>query len=141
MRISDWSSDVCSSDLLKNRPGGLCRPAGFALPGFIYARFHLCRTAGCGYTAARQGRSRERAAQQRGLPMQMIGRLLPRVLACGLLVGFVAGCGGNDIPTYDAAVKATWAQVENQYKRPADLIPNTVAGVNNHAHHEPHKNK
>src|SRR3546814_9158286 len=91
MRISDWSSDVCSSD--------------------------LCRTAGCGYTAARQGRSRERAAQQRGLPMQMIGRLLPRVLACGLLVGFVAGCGVNDIPTYDEAVKATWAQVENQYKR------------------------
>src|SRR3546814_9490338 len=104
MRISDWSSDVCSSD--------------------------LCRTAGCGYTAARQGRSRERAAQQRGLPMQMIGRLLPRVLACGLLVGFVAGCGVNDIPTYDEAVKATWAQVENQYKRRADLIPTLVAVVN-----------
>src|SRR3546814_12159442 len=81
---------------LKNRPGGLCRPAGFALPGFIYARFHLCRTAGCGYTAARQGSSRERAAQQSGLPMQMIGRVLPRVQACGLMVGFEIGgasCG------------------------------------------------
>src|SRR3546814_5617363 len=116
--------------------GGLCLPAGFALPGFIYARFHLCRTAGCGYTAARQGRSRERAAQQRGLPMQMIGRLLPRVLACGLLVGFVAGCGVNDIPTYDEAVKATWAQVEHQYTRRADLIPNLVEVVKGYAAHE-----
>src|SRR3546814_8620037 len=121
MRISDWSSDVCSSDLLKNRPGGLCRPAGFALPGFIYARFHLCRTAGCGYTAARQGRSRERAAQQRGLPMQMIGRMLPRVLACGLLVGFVAGCGDNDITTYDEAVQATREQVEREEEHKSEL--------------------
>src|SRR3546814_6266697 len=46
-----------------------------------------------------------------------------------LLVGFVAGCGVNDIPTYDEAVKATWAQVENQYKRRADLIPNLVEVV------------
>src|SRR3546814_20784187 len=66
----------------------------------------------------------------------MIGRLLPRVLACGLLVGFVAGCGVNDIPTYDEAVKATWAQVENQYKRRADLIPNLVEVVNGYAAHE-----
>src|SRR3546814_14376466 len=68
--------------------------------------------------------------------MQMSGRLLPRVLACGLLVGFVAGCGVNDIPTYDEAVKATWAQVENQYKRRADLIPNLVEVVKGYAAHE-----
>src|SRR3546814_5209805 len=68
--------------------------------------------------------------------MQMIGRLLPRVLACGLLVGFVAGCGVNDIPTYDEAVKATWAQVENQYKRRADLIPNLAEVVKGYAAHE-----
>src|SRR3546814_17628454 len=93
-----------------------CPPlfGSFAFTVVSYARFHLCRTAGCGDTAGRQGRSRKRAAQQRRLPMQMIGRLLPRVLACGLLVGFVAGCGVNHIPTYDEAVKATWAQVEDK---------------------------
>src|SRR3546814_18333052 len=53
-----------------------------------------------------------------------------------LLVGFVAGCGVNDIPTYDEAVKATWAQVENQYKRRADLIPNLVEVVKGYAAHE-----
>ncbi|HIP78924.1 MAG TPA: LemA family protein, partial [Kiloniellaceae bacterium] len=43
--------------------------------------------------------------------MLAIGRLGSRLLFCGLLVSFLAACGVNDIPTYDEAVKANWAQV------------------------------
>ncbi|MGV6472960.1 MULTISPECIES: LemA family protein [Azotobacter] len=49
---------------------------------------------------------------------------------------FLAGCGINDIPTYDEQVKAAWGQVENQYQRRADLIPNLVETVRAYAQHE-----
>ena len=45
-------------------------------------------------------------------------------LAAGL-----AGCGINSIPTADENVKARWADVQNDYQRRADLIPNLVATV------------
>ena len=38
----------------------------------------------------------------------------------------LAGCGINNIPQYDEQVKSAWSQVENQYQRRADLIPNLV---------------
>ncbi len=68
--------------------------------------------------------------------MLTIARLAPRFLFCGLLAGFLSGCGVNDIPTYDEAVKAAWAQVDNQYKRRADLIPNLVEVVKGYAAQE-----
>lgn len=49
---------------------------------------------------------------------------------------FLSGCGINDIPTYDEAVKAAWSQVLNQYKRRADLVPNLVSTVKAYATHE-----
>ena len=48
----------------------------------------------------------------------------------------VAGCGVNTIPTKEEAAKASWAQVENQYQRRADLIPNLVATVQGYAKQE-----
>ncbi len=48
----------------------------------------------------------------------------------------LAGCGVNNIPSLDEQVKATWAQVENQYQRRIDLIPNLVATVKGYASHE-----
>ena len=48
----------------------------------------------------------------------------------------VSGCGVNNIPTYDEAVKAAWSQVQNQYKRRADLIPNLVETVKGYAAQE-----
>lgn len=68
--------------------------------------------------------------------MLTIAQLAPRLLLCGLLAGFLTGCGVNDIPTYDEAVKAAWAQVDNQYKRRADLIPNLVEVVKGYAAQE-----
>jgi len=48
----------------------------------------------------------------------------------------LAGCGINAIPTNDEAVKASWGQVENQYQRRADLVPNLVNTVKGYAEHE-----
>lgn len=41
----------------------------------------------------------------------------------------LAGCGLNSIPTAEETVNAKWADVQNQYQRRADLIPNLVASV------------
>jgi LemA protein len=48
----------------------------------------------------------------------------------------VTGCGINNIPTFDEKVKSAWGQVENQYQRRADLIPNLVNTVKGYAAHE-----
>lgn len=45
----------------------------------------------------------------------------------------LTGCGINTIPTLDEEVKAAWSQVENQYQRRADLIPNLVETVKGYA--------
>ena len=50
-----------------------------------------------------------------------------------LLLG---GCGYNDFQRLDEQVKASWAEVLNQYQRRADLIPNIVATVKGEANFE-----
>ncbi|TLP39134.1 LemA family protein [Arcobacter arenosus] len=42
----------------------------------------------------------------------------------------------NNVPKLDENVKASWSQVQNQYKRRADLIPNLVSTVKAYASHE-----
>jgi LemA protein len=48
----------------------------------------------------------------------------------------VAGCGYNTIPTYEEQAKAKWGDVQNNYQRRADLIPNLVATVQGYAKQE-----
>lgn len=48
----------------------------------------------------------------------------------------LAGCGINTIPTKDERAKAAWAEVQNQYQRRMDLIPNLVATVQGFAAQE-----
>jgi LemA protein len=48
----------------------------------------------------------------------------------------LAGCGVNNIPTYEEQAKAKWADVNNQYQRRADLIPNLVETVKGYARQE-----
>ena len=55
------------------------------------------------------------------------------VVAAGLLL---SGCGINNIPTYDENAKAKWSDVQNQYQRRADLIPNLVETVKGFAAQE-----
>jgi len=47
-----------------------------------------------------------------------------------------AGCGFQSIPQAENAVGAAWAEVENQYQRRADLVPNLVETVKGYAAHE-----
>ncbi len=55
-----------------------------------------------------------------------------------LLLSILAltGCGVRSIPQAQNAVEAEWAEVQNQYKRRADLIPNLVSTVKGYAKHE-----
>src|SRR5215469_7893184 len=48
----------------------------------------------------------------------------------------VSGCGYNTIPTLEEQAKARWADVQNQYQRRADLIPNLVETVKGYATQE-----
>src|SRR6201986_2817622 len=60
-----------------------------------------------------------------------------RSLAAVVVLGFaVAGCGYNTIPTDEEQAKAKWADVQNNYQRRADLIPNLVATVQGYAKQE-----
>lgn len=60
-------------------------------------------------------------------------RAVMAVLALGLLL---SACGVNNIPTYEEQAKAKWADVNNQYQRRADLIPNLVETVKGYARQE-----
>ena len=61
----------------------------------------------------------------------------PSLIAALLALALsVAGCGVNNIPTYENAAKAGWANVLNEYKRRADLIPNLVETVKGFAEQE-----
>ena len=68
-----------------------------------------------------------------------VSRIFPRLRAffVFVLLGVsVSGCGYNTIPTYEEQAKAKWADVQNQYQRRADLIPNLVATVQGYAKQE-----
>jgi LemA protein len=68
-----------------------------------------------------------------------MNRLVRNVARTALIVAIpatLAGCGINTIPTQDEATKAAWAEVQNQYQRRADLVPNLVATVKGYAAQE-----
>jgi LemA protein len=67
-----------------------------------------------------------------------MSRSLKSIFALFMLsaVALLSGCGINNIPTYDEATKAAWGQVENQYQRRADLVPNLVETVKGFAKQE-----
>jgi LemA protein len=60
-----------------------------------------------------------------------------RAVFVAVLLGLtVSACGYNSIPTYEEQAKAKWADVQNNYQRRADLIPNLVATVQGYAKQE-----
>ena len=61
---------------------------------------------------------------------------LRATVAVVLLGLFVSACGYNTIPTLEEQAKAKWADVQNNYQRRADLIPNLVATVQGYAKQE-----
>jgi LemA protein len=59
--------------------------------------------------------------------------ILPLFLIVFTLLG---GCGYNTLQSTDEQIKASWAEVLNQYQRRADLVPNLVNVVKGYAAHE-----
>lgn len=65
----------------------------------------------------------------------MISKPLQLFFALSVLI-LLSGCGINNIPTFDEAVNGRWSEVQNQYKRRADLVPNLVSTVEGFATQE-----
>src|ERR1700689_717358 len=80
--------------------------------------------------AGRGGRQRRRSAMTGS--MSRI-RVALAVVGIGLTL---SACGYNTIPTLEEQAKERWADVQNQYPRRADLIPNLVATVQGYAAQE-----
>src|SRR6202047_5064914 len=68
--------------------------------------------------------------------MQMTRRTAARLVALALGALPLAGCSYNRFVGQEEAIKAQWAQVENQLQRRNDLIPNLVETVKGYASHE-----
>ncbi len=67
--------------------------------------------------------------------MKTSKRVLP--VAAALALGLAAsGCGFQSIPQSENGVSAAWGEVQNQYQRRADLVPNLVETVKGYATHE-----
>lgn len=69
----------------------------------------------------------------------MLGSMLRRLAALAAVVVTavsLAGCGVNNIPTYEQNAKAKWSEVLSQYKRRTDLVPNLVETVKGFAAQE-----
>ncbi|MHB9117532.1 MAG: LemA family protein [Burkholderiales bacterium] len=59
-----------------------------------------------------------------------------RLFTIFLLALSLGGCGYNTLQSTDEQIKASWAEVLNQYQRRADLVPNLVNVVKGYAAHE-----
>ena len=66
----------------------------------------------------------------------MSSRINWRVAGLAALVLALAGCGYNSILGADEDVKAAWAEVQNQFQRRLDLVPNLVRTVKGAANFE-----
>src|SRR4030081_931984 len=74
--------------------------------------------------------------KEKGTVMKMTRRTAGRLIAIGLLALPLTGCSYNTFVSQDEAIKAQWAQVQNQLQRRNDLIPNLVETVKCYATHE-----
>ena len=65
-------------------------------------------------------------------------KLMPWIVVLGVLAIIALWVANvyNGFVTAEEQVESAWAQVENQYQRRADLVPNLVATVKGYAEHE-----
>ena len=69
----------------------------------------------------------------------LFGNIRNRICTVVAVIGLgltLSACGYNTIPTLQETAKARWSDVQNQYQRRADLIPNLVATVQGYAAQE-----
>ncbi|MBF9232985.1 LemA family protein [Microvirga alba] len=62
-------------------------------------------------------------------------RLRAALIGLGLALGLSA-CGINNVPTLEEKSKSAWSEVQNQYQRRSDLVPNLVETVKGFAQQE-----
>jgi LemA protein len=75
------------------------------------------------------------SADQINAMPNVISRICFALAIIGLSLA-LSGCGYNTIPTLQEQAKARWSDVQNQYQRRADLIPNLVSTVQGYAAQE-----
>ena len=63
-------------------------------------------------------------------------RIFLYLATASLTLLIISGCGYNKVQGLDEEVKAAWSEVQNQYQRRADLVPNLVATVKGAAQFE-----
>src|SRR5437764_15461722 len=68
--------------------------------------------------------------------MKITRRTAVQLVALALAALPLTGCSYNKFVSQEEAVKAQWAQVQNQLQRRNDLIPNLVETVKGYASHE-----
>jgi LemA protein len=68
--------------------------------------------------------------------MKMLRRTALQLIAAAVVSVTLPGCSYNRFVGQEEAIKAQWAQVENQLQRRNDLIPNLVETVKGYAQHE-----
>jgi LemA protein len=68
--------------------------------------------------------------------MKTTRRLATQLILLALVAVPLSGCSYNKFVSQEEAVKAQWAQVQNQLQRRNDLIPNLVETVKGYASHE-----
>lgn len=68
--------------------------------------------------------------------MQMTRRTAVRMIVLAIAALPLTGCSYNTFVGQEEAIKAQWAQVQNQLQRRSDLIPNLVETVKGYAQHE-----
>jgi LemA protein len=69
-------------------------------------------------------------------PLGVLAQQLPLVTLLFAAAVLLSGCGINTIPTLEEQAKAAWSEVQNQYQRRAELIPNLVETVRGYARQE-----
>src|SRR5829696_5307127 len=68
--------------------------------------------------------------------MNITRRAVTRLLLVSVVILPLTGCSYNRFVGQEEAIKAQWAQIENQLQRRNDLIPNLVETVKGYAQHE-----
>jgi LemA protein len=69
-------------------------------------------------------------------PLSALARRAGLAVLAVAAAATLAGCGVNTIPTKQQQAQAQWAEVQTQYQRRSDLIPNLVATVQGYAAQE-----
>jgi LemA protein len=84
------------------------------------------------------GRTTSKLTKPRGEALMRVRQFI-RSMPLAMVIAataLLAGCGVNNIPTYEQDAKAKWSEIQNQYKRRSDLIPNLVESVRGFADQE-----